>query len=619
MSSKKKNLIIACFIPLILLVVIFISSFINKRYDLTDDQRYSLKQATKDLFKNKDITGKIYCRVYFEDKDLPAYWKKFHNEIRAKLEDYKEISGGKFEFTFEKISIDEEALTEIDKQLRGKGISPIEITTTKNGKPIDKRLYVGATLSYPEKEDVAINFVSSSQHYKGLTADETEEILNKQVELIEYNISSSIKNITTFNKPRIALLKGHGELNADQFFYAKEALENYYVVEDVNITQVDTATGKSQVKLDALNNYDALIVAKPELPFNKDGKENYVIDQFIMNGGKVIWCIDPIKVEVDSFLYNGYTSASAYPDGNLNEGKTLGLYNQLFSYGCKIENSLVLESPGQKDENKKERNLQTAPAVIYYKGRPLIYDWMFNPLASKGADLEAKNGNKIVKNNHPISAYINPVKFEYTGYVNMLDINDDKINKTVLLETNDSSRILNPPIDIDMRFIMMPIKYTSNRYPLAVLLEGEFNSMFKNKMTPTLLNNKDFKYKESVKENKMIVISDGDVFRNDLYYPSPQQITRIPLDVSIFKGQDIDDKIDELRYGNKDFLLNSVQYLLDDQYLLQSRKVIQRKLDGERVEKYKSFWQRANITIPLLILALLGIVQYFIRKNRFAK
>ena len=116
----------------------------------------------------------------------------------------------------------------------------------------------------------------------------------------------------------------------------------------------------------------------------------------------------------------------------------------------------------------------------------------------------------------------------------------------------------------------------------------------------------------------MIVISDGDIFRNDLYYQGTRAV-RIPLDVSVYKDQDVDEKIDEIRYGNKDFLLNSVQYLLDDQYLLQSRKVIQRKLDGERIEKYKSFWQRTNITIPLLILALFGLIQFFIRKNRFAK
>lgn len=617
MTSKKKNIIIACFLPLILIVIIFIAAFKNKRYDLTDDQRYSLKQPTKDLFKNKDFNGKVYCRVYFEDENLPAYWKKFHNEIRAKLEDYKDISKGKFEFTFEKISKDEEALKEIDAQLRDKGITPIEITTVKNGKPQNLTLYVGATLSYPDKEDVAINFVSSSQHYRGLTAPQTEEILNEQVELIEYNISSSIKNITTFTKPRIGFLQGHGELSGDKLYYAKQALENYYVVEEVSITQTDS-TGNKTTKLNALDNLDALIIAKPELPFNKDGKENYVLDQFIMNGGKVIWCIDPIKVEVDSFLYNGYTSASTYPDGRLNEGKTLGLYDQLFTYGCKIENSLVLESPGHEDKTKKERNLHCAPTVIYYKGRPLIYDWMFYPLASKGADLVSKQGTKVVKNNHPISAYINPVKFEYAGYVNMLDIKDPKIKKTVLLETNDSSKALNPPIDIDMRFVMMPNKYNNIRYPLAVLLEGEFNSMFKNKMTPALVNNKDFKFKESVKENKMIVISDGDIFRNDLYYQGTRAV-RIPLDVSVYKDQDVDEKIDEIRYGNKDFLLNSVQYLLDDQYLLQSRKVIQRKLDGERIEKYKSFWQRTNITIPLLILALFGLIQFFIRKNRFAK
>lgn len=601
------------------LIIILLNFILSKRFvrwDITADQRYTLKDATIELLQDDErFAAPVHIKIYFTG-EFPPEWENFRNEIKLKLDEYKVYGGDHITYSFIDIYENEQTLETELEELQKLGLREIVISDFSESKGNFTNTLPGAVISYPGQADKVINFVPTKAVMQAMQTGDKGYLLSlldeSQIEL-EFKLTSAISQITLREKPYVAFLKGHDELDAGQTYMAREALKEYYDVGDVDILEVvnDSANQvphEEQV-WNSLNGIDVLIIAKPQKDFQEI--EKVVIDQFIMNGGKVIWSIDMMQDFRDTLFYYGGASFYAF------ENK-LNLEDILFKYGVKITPSLIFETSEYRAPSHypKFKDLGNGPEPVY-----LVTDWSYYPLVQ---DYTQKRDGSSPSKPHLITEGIPRVKLEYASFLEIPN-RKDGIKRTVLLETSDTTYYRTGAVDITYNLMREQlIKAKQNNLPFeqylptAVLLEGKFESIQKNRLLPkNWAKGRKFKITEESTENAMIIISDGDIFKNDIdSLSNPGYDLKVKLTHSIYAMSN-----PNLRhyYGNRDFLMNSVGYLLGENTILAvRRKFIPNRLDAAKVEENRAKWKFLNTTLPILIIIVFGIVQYFYRKKKYA-
>ena len=564
-SKNKRRDIISVFILIgIIALTNFVGAFYFKRFDLTSEKRYTLAESTKTLLTNLD--DEVYFKVYF-DGDFNPSFTRLRNEAKEILDEFRAYSGNQIQYEFivpgEGLNTDEKS--NLEKQLYEKGLVPEEVFEKNKDKTSQTLIWPGAIVSHKGKEAVWKIF-----NRQGNT--DFEISVNNSVKELEYSLTNTIRKLQRNKKQEVTFIEGHYELDTLSISDLARGLSEYYTVNKTPILG----------KLGALDQSDAIVIAQPDSAFSV--ADQFIIDQYIMRGGKVLWLIDPVGINRDTLQMKGFTLGLTRP---------LNIDNMLFKYGVRL-NSVLLQ----------DFQCSLIPMNVgFKKGQPnfKLFPWPYSPLV-------------LPDGSHPIVKNLDLIKFDY---VSSLDtITAKGIKKTILLSTSKYTKIIPTPARIYYSSVQIPPKesqFLNNYVPVACLLEGEFTSFAENRLPSIFLTDSAFnsknKFIEKGKKTKMIVVADGDVARND-YSRSSGAI--YPLGY---------DKFTKQTYANKTFLLNCVNYLLDDEGMLQlrSREVTLRLLDKKKTNLQRGKWQMINVLMPVMLLIVFGLIQFFLRKRKFAK
>lgn len=542
----------------ILFLLNFIAYLFYFRIDLTEDKRYTIQNETKKILDSLD--EEIYIKVYLMSDITPGFVRLKH-EVREMIDMFRQYSGNKIQYEF--INPDEqgnkEEVAQFQKQLYQKGIVPEQIAEMRNGKMIQGIIWPGAILTYKGKERVW-------QIFKRQIGYSTEENIQNSIRDLEYGLAQQIYMLTRKRVPEISFIEGQGELDTLEQYDFMHSLSEYYYVNRVKING----------KLFALRDADAIVISKPDSAFTD--KDKYIIDQYIMRGGKVLWLIDPIDVNLDTLQAKGFT---------LGLYRELNIEDMLFKYGVRLNPQLV-------------QDLQCSPIPVnigFKKGQPnfKLFPWPFFVVLKPNS-------------NHPIVKNLDVIRTEYLSCLDTLV--NPKIKKTVLLTTSKYTRILHAPVRVSLGSVMSKIperQFKYSYYPVAVLLEGPFSSVVEYRLPYQLLTDSNFKYIDQGKPTKMIVVADGDIAKNEVSYK-----TKTPMLLGY-------DKYSQQLFGNKDFLLNCIHYLVDDKGLihLRGKKVELRLLDKKKLETSRKKWQFINAFVPLLFLFVLWLSLEIFRRKKY--
>jgi len=579
MSSKKRNIkrynltqIIFGIIIIVLLNII--GSYIHSRFDLTSEKRYSLSDATKLMLNNIDDI--VYFRIYLEGDDFPAGFKRLRNETKEMLDEFRAYNNLiQYEFINPSESTNAKERNDTYKLLIERGLQPTDLQIKTNEGQSQKIIFPNALVTYKSRE-LPLELLRTQMGFP------PEAVLNNSIQSLEFNIASIIKKLSTIKKSKIAFIKGHGELTYKETADITAALSKDFVVERIEIKgQLNSLTERSpldSVNLSIRNKFEAIIIAKPKTSFSD--KDKFIIDQFVMRGGKVLWLIDPVLASMDSIQKSGFAISINYD---------LNLEDQLFNYGVRLKNNLIM------DINALHIPVRTGQ--IGNQPQMDFFPWYFFPILTP-------------LSNHPIVNNLNAISTNFISSIDTVEVKN--VDKTILLKTSSYSRIVSSPAMISLSILQKTPDqrmYQTPGQPVAVLLEGEFESVFKNRIPPAIANDDEIGFKEKSKPTKMIVISDGDIIRNQFHIPNGYPL---PLGYDQFTRQ---------TFGNKELILNVMNYLCDGSGLIsiRSRELKLRLLDRTKVNNNKLFWQMFNTILPILLILIFGIVQARIRKIKYTK
>ena len=561
MNTVTKNRLKSVGITLFLLLVInTIGSFFFFRLDLTKDKRYTLSSTSLQIIEQ--VKNPLYIKVYMQG-ELPSEFKRLQVETRQMLEEFQ---GYNSNIIFEFIDPLEDEASSMDniKELYRKGLTPINISVDDKGKQSQAMVFPWAIAVYDNKE-VNIPLLKNI-----MGASTTDKIIGS-VQHLEYSIADALHKITNDKQKKIAIIKGNGELH--EAYIAKFLLqtnESYHI----GPFTLDSVAKQPLNTLTELKKYDLAIIAKPTEAFSESEKQ--VLDQYIINGGKTIWLIDQVVAEMDS-LYSPTGSALAFP-------RDLNLNDFFFKYGVRIYPDLVKDEQGSPIKLASgEQGSATQFQEFNWKYAPQVYS----------------------QSNHPIVKNLGGIKFDFA---NAIDTLKNGIKKTVLLQSSPYSKRIGTPTEINLNSVneeTTPADYLNKgNIPLAVLLEGNFHSMFENRILAFDQNN----FQAKGKLSKMIVISDGDIIKNQL------DKNGMPVELGY------DQRSGNL-YDNKDFLMNCVNYVLDDTGLIniRSKDLDLPLLDKEKVYENYTNIQLLTIGLPIVILAVFGLLFTFLRKRKYSR
>ena len=558
--NKKKSWINLSIGIASIFLINYVAFHVFDRFDLTSEKRYSLSGATKNLVSN--LEDVVFVRIYLEG-DLPAGLENLKNRTKETLDELRAYSNEMIEYEFINPSEDpdEKVRNEIYKTLTKKGLQYTNIELRKGDKYSEQIIFPGAIFTFQGKE-VPLQLLKSQM------GASPEQMLNVSEQQLEYEIASAIKKLTRKKREKIAFITNHGELEDIEVADISNTLNEFYSVERISING----------QLNSLKDFDVAVVAKPDTNINE--KDKFILDQFIMKGGSVLWLLDNVFASMDSL--NNTSTTMGIPVSN-------NLEDMLFKYGVRINTNLLLD-------------LQALPIPIvtgYMGNQPKqdFFPWYYFPLI-------------MPNSNHPIVNNLDAIKTEFVSSIDT--VGGKGIKKTILLATSEYSKALMTPVRISLNLLREAPderQYNKGNQPIAVLLEGEFNSIFANRVPPEISNNQNIDFKEKSSPTKQIVVSDGDIIRNHVNY---QKEIYYPLGY---------DKYTERQYGNKDFILNAINYLCDDNGLIEARskefKI--RLLDNQEIEKKSAKWQFINIATPIALILLLGLIQFFWRKKLYIK
>ncbi|WP_084426842.1 gliding motility-associated ABC transporter substrate-binding protein GldG [Aequorivita capsosiphonis] len=562
-TSVKKNIVSIAMLILGLLLLNLLGSYFYQRFDLTQDKRFTLSEEAKEIID--PINSPVIVDVFLKG-EFPPEFRRLQSETEQLLDEFSSYNSNiKFKF----INPTDKDSEQFQPQFEKFGLTPAQVSVSEKGKQSTELVYPWA-LAHHNGKSVKIPLLKNQL---GATS---EERVNSSLQNLQYAFADGFKKLTSEKSKKVAVLKGNGEYD-DRYiadFFA--TLRDYYFIAPFTL---DSVTSNPEKTLKALNSFDLIVVAQPTQAFTD--AEKYVLDQYIMKGGKSLWLLDATQMQADPTT--GETFAF---------GKDLNLNDFFFKYGIRINPNLV-------------KDVYSAPIVLANgeenESQYNKYPWFFSPLSSSA-------------NNHPIVSNIEAVKFDYASAIDTLPNN---IKKTILLSSSPISKIvgLPAPIDFDVEIPNNlqvvnegpdPREFNAGEIPLAVLLEGNFTSVFKNRVKPIKLNG-DLRNIDDGKASKMVVISDGDVIKNQM------QGNR-PLELGF-------DKMTNTFYGNKEFLLNTVNYLLDDSGLIniRTRHIAVPFLDPQKIALQRTKWQTLNLLLPLGLLLVFGIVFNYYRRRKYTR
>lgn len=570
-------------IAVVLLNVIF--SFVNFRADVTKDKRFSLSEGTVIYLKNEEkLDNRLLLKIYLEG-NLPADLKHFRDAIEDKLKEFKQHAGNRIEYEF----INPNDGTEGEQQelretlyAKAKGIRPLEITFTKDGQQTQMMAWPGAIIEYEGSTVNVVQFLPGTPPGKPYRLDGMGEIIQNSINNLEYILMTSIRRSVEEKRPTIGFLQGHGELTFPETARARALISPYYNLRDVSIN--DT--------ISKLNDLDGLIIARPTQSFSN--KDLYVIDQFVLRGGKLMCFIDGLKLHEDTLLATGVSHTERY---------STGLDKLLFDYGLKLNENYVIDA-------------FCAPKVVPTAKQNLI-PWYYHVLATPSK--------------HPISRNLEPVSLEYVNEIQF--VNNEKLALTpILTSSKNSSRTGLAP----MVSFAMPMNYgknpkltpdptlESNKICIAGLSEGFYESHFKNRIVDEFANNPAIKYREkSEKEGKVLLVGNGRFIQNEYdSISTPQGIKYRPKQYNNLRYDPQLAQLGvEIFYGNQEFFQNSVDYMMGDNSVLdiRSRQIDIHQIDNTKITESASYYKWLNMLLPSLLIVVLAIIFLFIRKRKYAK
>ncbi|HTQ66979.1 MAG TPA: gliding motility-associated ABC transporter substrate-binding protein GldG [Puia sp.] len=559
--SSKYGLIYLLFI---IIIVNYLASVWHYRFDLTEDRRFTLSTPTRKLLRN--LNEPVNIDVFLEG-DMPSGFKKLRNSTKELLEDFKEIAKKNIRFRFKKPleGLNDSAKAGLMDSLQQMGLSPMNVKAqTREGEGQEQQfIYPGAILTYKDRV-IAVDFLQGQSAVNGINS------LNNAEALMEYKLVNAMHKLTQDSLAIVGYLLGNGE----------PFNENVYDLVERNIKR---NYGFSFLPIDSIRSipsvFNAIVIVKPSRKFTDEQKLK--IDQYIMHGGKVMWMIDNLYAEMDS-LRRTQNEFIAFDRG-------LNLEDLLFKYGVRINQDLV-----------QDLNCDKTPTVVgIVGGKPQVelLPWPYSPL------LTNNNGQPIAKN----------LDYILSQFPSSIDtVKAPGINKTFLLTTGDASRTLSTPALVSWNSIRNEEdlkKFNKSFIPVAVLLEGKFHSLFINRLTNVMndsLNNIHQPFiSQNQQDNKMIVVADGDIAMNAVTQQGVLQMGMNPYT--------------KYKYANSDFVMNSIESLVDSSGILELRgkDYTLRLLDKKKLDEGKSRWQFINIAVPILLVILSGFVYQFIRKRKY--
>jgi len=580
MNQRNKRFSEVLRLLLVLTLLIVVASLIGLKgikLDLTAEKRHSLTTATMAMLDT--LPDDMYVRCYLHG-EFPAGYKHLEQSIKERLQEFRDYSHERIDFEFidPYESGDNKTIKEVFKALDEKGLKFSNISFEEDGAQATKLIWPCAIIEYQGKE-YPIQFLKSEAPAM------SDEMIAASVNHLEYELSNSIRKITRTEKPAVALLSGHREidpLHLADFIYGMR--ENY----DVELVRIDSQLNALSEKIaglpDRRNLYSAMIIAGPDSLFSD--RDRFIIDQFIMNGGKVLWMLDALQINMDSLRREESTMAAS------NEN---GLYEMLFEYGVRLNRALVID-------------FQSAPIILDHG--PMGNQRNYVDRNNYYAPLFLSNTQK-----HPITANLDPLKMEFAGSLDSVNQNPEVL-KIPLLRSSKLSKELRAPVRVDLGLLEMSQDYfASNNQPervMAMILEGKFPSAFKDQTPLQIKQNESIAFKEKSKSTRMIVIADGDMAYNDVDFRGNRPM---PLALGY------DPQFRRVLYDNKEFLMNCMNYLMDDQALItvRSRAIELRKLNMAAVQKDHTNIVLMNAVFPVLLVTGFGILRIRLRKRKWAK
>ena len=560
MQNNPKNTQKLLLTVLIILIINILGSQFYHRFDLTQDNRYTLSETSLKIVEK--IDEPLYLDVYLEG-DFPGEFKKLQTETQQLLQEFKARNSNVI-FQFINPLADKDKSQTKSRELYAKGLTPIAITVDNKGKQEQTMVFPWAIARYKNRE-------TKVQLLKNMLGASTADKVVSSVQHMEYAFANAINTISVQKQKKIAVILGNNELQQLEIAdFLKTVKENYFIAPFT----LDSVAKNAVKTCKDLKSYDLAIIAKPREKFTDE--ETQVLDQYIINGGKTLWLLDNVTAEMDNLNETGTTLAVP---------NDLNLTNLFFKYGIRMNAELI------KDEQcipiklaSGEQGSKTEYQEYFWKFSPFIY----------------------TETNHPIVKNVDGIKFEFANPIELLKNN---LKKTILLRSSEFSRTVGTPLQINLSMVSEKSAksdyFNKGNLPVAVLLEGKFSSAFKNRILPfddaSFLN-------DNKSDNKMIVVADGDVIKNQIDKDGN------PMELGF-------DKWTNNVYGNKEFIINCVNYLLDDNGLIniRSKDVNIPTLDKEKVYANYTRNQFLAVGLPLIILTIFGFVFTYLRKKKYAK
>jgi len=561
MQNRRRDILHLLLVIGVLLLANVLAGRLYTRWDLTKEKRFTLTPATKELLRKIDKPVKV--SVYLEGKDLPEGIRSLQKATREMLQDFRSLSGGKVSFVLVDIQQikNEEKKEQLKNNLVNLGLFPTNLQVNAEQGYREQLIFPGLVMHSGEQE-IAVTLLENQLSFG------TQGSLNNSINFLEYKLAGALQKLQLKKSPLVAFDIGHGELNPEHLDELVQTLNS----QQYSVAGTDISLGPllaSQI--------DILVFAKPTQPFSEADK--FKIDQYIMQGGKVLWLVDGAIASLDSFGNRPSIFAVDMP---------LDITDLLFRYGVRINTDLV-------------EDLYCNPIPIMEDqgggAKPILFPWVFHPIL-------------VTKGNHPIVKNLDPVAVKFAS--SMDTVGARGIKKTVLLSTSSSSRAVLTPFEIFLEGAKTqpePGLFNRQDIPLAVLLEGKFSSAFASRMNAsydTILAQSSLPFRPGSPENRMIVISDGDIAANET------DANGNPLPLGYYKyTREV--------FANRDFVLNCIEYLLDNSGLLEARnrETKMRLLDKTKVNDQKMLWQIILLGGPLLLLGIFAVAYNTRRSRRF--
>lgn len=562
MVNLKQNKWLNFFILLVGLVALnVIAQYVYTRFDFTKEKKFTLTDKTKSLLQKntKPITVTVFL-----DGDLPAAFKRLRTSTKDILTEYKSYSKAEIKLIFVDplANVPQSEQDTVINNLYQNGIEPTNLNIkTDNG--FTQKIVFPIALIECDGRQMPVKLLQNLD-----ASGNYEENLNNSIQNLEYTLTSSLKKVITNNNPRIGFTEGNGELTDLQLYDAMNTLSESYEVGRVNLSTIDKA-GLDKLKL--------LIVAKPKKAFTE--AEKYKINYFVMNGGRLVWCLDQVSADLDSL--KGSKQQMVF-------NNKLNVDDMLFMYGARINYNVIADAncaeiPLSMGSIGGQSQIQMAP-------------WIYYPI------LMPDTANSLVKN-------IDGIRSEFTSTVDTIGVKN--VKKQVVLRTSNFNKVYVTPKMFSLQMVAEqpnPKEFANAQQNVGVLLEGVFPSVFANRPLPQGIT-APFTVVASSKPSKMIVIGDGDIFKNQI---SGKDGSPFPLGF---------DRYTQRNFGNKALLLNIVDYFTDDDNLidLRNKELKIRLLDKTRLRTEKNTWQLVNVALPLALLICFAIFQHYYRKGKYAK